>query len=121
MEIVSFITAETGTDLIVAFAVCKPDDPMEIETLTVIRTPKFESMLEEWERGARVGFERDQTDDDEMLCEVAYTEAQCQVVLRTTDRTFELDLRRVDPAEIASMCDVFRKMNFDGLFAISGM
>lgn len=121
MELVSFVTSETGTDLIVAFAVCMPDDPMEIETLTVIRTPKFESILEDWEQGARVSFERDDTDDDELLCEVVYTEAQCQLVLRTTERTFELDLRKVDPEEIVSMCDVFRKMNFDGRFAISGM
>jgi hypothetical protein len=41
-ELVAFITVETGDDLIVSFAVCEADDPTAIESLTILRTPKFE-------------------------------------------------------------------------------
>ena len=43
METVAFITTETGDDLIVSFAVCPTDDdPTEVESLTLLRTPKYE-------------------------------------------------------------------------------
>jgi hypothetical protein len=46
-ELVAFITTQTGDDLIIAFAVCQPDDPTEIESLIIVRTPKYEFFLEE--------------------------------------------------------------------------
>ncbi|MBV9731454.1 MAG: hypothetical protein JO275_01680, partial [Verrucomicrobia bacterium] len=51
---VSFISVETGDDLIVSFTVYQPDDPADVETLIVLRTPKHEQFLYEWERGAAV-------------------------------------------------------------------
>ena len=45
--LVAFITAEMGDDLIVSFAICKPDDPTDIESLTILRTPKYEVFLDE--------------------------------------------------------------------------
>ena len=56
-EFVAFLTAETGDDLIVSFAICEPDDPTDIESLTILRTPKYEFFLDEWERGATVSFD----------------------------------------------------------------
>jgi hypothetical protein len=47
MDSVAFISTETGDDLIVAFAVQDPDDPREIESPTLLRTPKYEFLLEE--------------------------------------------------------------------------
>jgi hypothetical protein len=58
-EFVGFITAQTGDDLIILFAVCQPDDPTDIESLTILRTPKYEAFFDKWERGASVSFERD--------------------------------------------------------------
>lgn len=43
--LVAFITAQTGVDLVISFAICKPDDPAEIESLTFLRTPKYEALL----------------------------------------------------------------------------
>jgi hypothetical protein len=45
MEQVWFITSETGTDLIVSFAVRNPHYLEEIESLTLLRTPKYEHLL----------------------------------------------------------------------------
>ena len=52
-ELVAFITVQTGQDLIVSFAVVQPDDPTDVESLTILRRPKYEVILEEWERGRR--------------------------------------------------------------------
>ena len=71
-------------DLIVSFAVCKPDDPSDIESLTILRTPKYEVFLEEWERGASVSFDRDlEGDEIVLLREVFYAPDDKCVTLRT--------------------------------------
>jgi hypothetical protein len=46
-ELVPFITVQTGQDLIVSFAVFQPADPADVESLTILRTPKYEVILEE--------------------------------------------------------------------------
>lgn len=99
MDLVAFITTETGTDLIVSFAVCCRDDPTEIESLTLLRTPKYESLLDEWERGASVSFDREDGGDDErvLLREVRYAAAEKTVTVRSDGGTYELDVRKVDP------------------------
>ncbi len=56
MESVNFITSENdGTDQIVSFAI--EVDEIEIKSLTLIRTSKFESLLDETERGVSVSME----------------------------------------------------------------
>jgi hypothetical protein len=65
-----FISTENGDDLIVSFAVIDPADPTEIESLTLLRTPKYEHLLADWERGVSVSFERYVEDDDELLEEL---------------------------------------------------
>ena len=62
MELVSFITLEDdGTDQIVSFAI--QVDEMEIKSLTLIRTLKFEALLDETERGVSVSMEYETEDD----------------------------------------------------------
>ncbi|TCK32767.1 hypothetical protein B0G84_8645 [Paraburkholderia sp. BL8N3] len=51
METVVFISTENGDDLIVSFAVVDPTDATEIDSLTLLRTPKYEHLLGDWERG----------------------------------------------------------------------
>jgi len=58
MDTVAFITATTGDDLIVSFAVQDPEDPLAIESLTLVRRPKYEFIFEEHERSVRVSFKR---------------------------------------------------------------
>jgi hypothetical protein len=115
-EVVAFITVETGDDLIVSFAVCKPDDPADIESLTILRTPKHEVFLYEWERGASVSFDRDrdlERDEIVLLREVFYALDDKCVTLRAHHQTYKLDVRKIDPRELSAMCGVFRKMNLD--------
>jgi len=121
-ELVAFITAQTGDDLIISFAVCQPDDPADIESLTILRTPKYEAFLYEWERGASVSFEREPEGDEIVLLrEVVYASDEKCITLRTDHHTYKLDVRKVDPSELSAMCRVFRKMNFDSSIQLSGV
>jgi hypothetical protein len=121
-ELVAFITAQTGDDLVISFAVCKPDDPTDIESLTILRTPKYEAFLDEWERGASVSFDRDLEGDERVpLREVVYASDDKCITLRTGHHTYKLDVRKVDPSELSAMCGVFRKMNFDSSIQLTGV
>jgi hypothetical protein len=121
-ELVAFITTQTGDDLIVSFAVCRPDDPTEIESLTILRTPKYEAFFDEWERGASMSFDRQLRGDKRVLLrEVVYASGDKCVTLRTDRHTYKLDVRKVDPSELSAMCRVFRKMNFDSSIQLTGM
>ena len=121
MELVSFITTESGDDLIVSFAVIDQNDPHQIESLIILRTPKFEKYLEEWERCAAVSFERDADDIHDGLLEVAYSQKDQHLRMITQLKTYDLDLRKVDLGEISAMRKVFRKMNFDESIKLSGI
>jgi hypothetical protein len=120
--LVGFITVQRGDDLIVSFAVCKPDDPTDIESLIIVRTPKYEFFLEEWERGASVSFDRDLDSDERgLLREVFYAPDDKRITLHTNHWTYKLDVRKVDPSELSAMCDIFRKMNFDATIRLTGV
>ena len=118
VEPVSFITTETGDDLIVSFAV--GDDATEIESLTLIRTPKYERILDNWERGVKISF-GGSSHEDEFLDEVHFDAEAAVVRLKSHAATYELDVHRVDRREIKAMCNVLRKMNFDGRVQLSGI
>jgi hypothetical protein len=121
-ELVAFITVQTGDDLVLSFALCKPDDPADIESLTILRTPKYEFFLDESERGASVSFERNREGDEIVLLrEVFYAPDHKCIALRTGHRTYKLDVRKVDPRERSAMCGVLRKMNFDSSIRLTGV
>ena len=119
--LVAFITVQTGDDLIVSFAICKPDDPSDIESLTILRTPKYEFFLHEWERGASLSFRDPEGDERAMLREVVYASDDRSITLCTDYRTYRLDVRKVDPSELSAMRRVFRKMNFDSSIRLTGV
>ncbi len=122
LELVAFITAQEGDDLIISFAICKQDDPTDIESLTILRTPKYEALLDEWERGAAVSFDRDLEGDERVLLrEVLYASDDNRITLRTDHHTYKLDVRKVDPSELSAMRRVFRKMNFDSSVRLTGV
>ena len=120
-ETVVFITTETGTDLILAFAVAGQDDPSTIESLILVRTPKYEFIVEEHERGVRVSFERYEDEEDEFLQKVEYASGEAIVRLQTTARKFELDVRKVDPGELNNMRKLLKLMNYDHKLQLSGV
>jgi len=55
-----FITNEDGDDLVVSFAI-PTDDSGNVKSLTLLRTPKHEFAMEEFERGVKVSYEVFQT------------------------------------------------------------
>ncbi len=120
MERVSFITVETGDDLILSFAVQRHDEPAEIESLILMRTPRYEFILEEHERGVGVSFERDEHDQDDYLQKIDYVEADAIVRIQTLSRQYELDVRKVDADELNNMRSILKKMNYDQKFQTSG-
>jgi hypothetical protein len=121
MDRVGFITTEAGDDLILAFAVQDPDDPSSIKSLTLIRTPKYEFILEDHERGVSVSFERGVDDEDDFLRRFEYVEAEAIVCIQTSSQEYELDVRKVDAGELKKMRKVLKKMNFDRRFETSGI
>ncbi len=123
METVAFIETELGDDLIVAFAVEDPTDRTEIQTLTLLHTPKFESLMPPEERGVSVSFDRYLDDDDrrDLLEAVRFLESEKAVHLETSLHWYDLDVRKVDAQELAEMRRVFRKMNRDGRFRCEGL
>jgi hypothetical protein len=121
MESVAFISTETGTDLVVAFALNAAGAPEEIESLILMRTPKFEVFLEERERGIRVYSERLGEEESEGLEDVVYREADSIVTLKTAAHTYIVDVHRVDRGRITAMRKLLRRMNFDRRVQMSGI
>jgi hypothetical protein len=115
---VSFITSEQDDDLIVSFAIVSGDLPGDILSLTLLRTPKYESILDPDEQGVSVSWEKDE-DENELL--LAVERSGVTVKLKTTKRQLTLDVSRVDGRELRSMGEVLQKMNFDNKLRLRGL
>jgi len=115
---VNFITTERGDDLIVSFAIAAGDFPGDILSLTLLRTPKYELILDPDERGVSVSWEEDE-DEAELLLGI---ERSGDVVkLKTTKRQFILDVSHVEDDDLSRMRKVFHKMNFDMAIQLTGV
>ena len=120
METVAFINCETGDDLLVSFAIPVADVLDDVESLILLRTPKFERFLDDAERGVKVLPENDD-DEHELLKEFRFDKDSPIVRFTTENHSYELDVRKVDPDELKGMCAVLRKMNFDQRIKLSGV
>ena len=89
---------------------------MEIRSLALLRTPKFETMLDVTERGVSVSLE-DQTGDYADVLTVVRIEAN-SITIETQSSKYDLDISGVDPAEVSEMKALIERMNFDGRFRI---
>lgn len=114
-EAVSFITAEGGDDLIVSFAI-EDEEPGEIVSLILLRTPKYESLLSDDARGVTVSHEAYFEDEDQYLRRVRL--AVPVTTIEATGRTYELDVSRVDPVEVKAAGRILARMNFDRRFVL---
>ena len=115
MENVSFITNEDGDDLIVSFAI-PIDDSGNVKSLTLLRTPKYEFALEEFERGVKVSCEDFPNDRSEFLKKVTIEGDMATI---TTDyRKYTINTKNVQPKEIQEARRILGKMNFDGRFEL---
>ena len=114
METVSFIDIEDDPpDLIISFAVWQPELD-DIRSIILMRTPEFELLLDESERGVAVSDEIWTSDEEDRLNKVELID---NIVKITTNyHKFELDLRKVDKEEVDQAKAILQKMNFDHSF-----
>jgi hypothetical protein len=115
IERVSFITTETGDDLIVSFAVLASGFG-DIKSLILLRTPKYEFFLDDAERGVSVSYDDFPEDEDDYLQEVEISDT---IICITTDRRrYTLDVGRVGEDALKEMKGTLDMMNFDSRFRI---
>ena len=116
LDIVSFITVEQGDDLIVSFAIAD-EEPGEIVSLILLRTPKYEFILSADERGVSVSHESFPEDDDrDRLRRIRV--AGPVVTIETTHTQYDLDVSKVDRRELRAARRILKQMNFDHCFVL---
>ena len=116
MELVSFIRIEDESpDLILSFAIWQPELE-DIRSLILLRTPEYEFILDETERGVKVSDEAFMDEEDDMLKEFEFSDDFVRII--TDHHQFELDLRKVDKEDIEQAKIFLKRMNFDNRFEI---
>ena len=110
---VPFLTVEDGDDLIVSFGLGEH----AAESLTLLRTPKYESLLPDEERGVTVGRGSANSSERELLVAVHWGERLVQI--ESTAMQYVLDIHAVETEEVQVAKAVLRKMNFDKRFGLS--
>ena len=116
MELVSFISIEDEPpDLILSFAIWQPELE-DIRSLILLRTPEYEYILDETERGVKVSDETLLDNEDDMLKEIEFGDNFVRII--TDYHQFELDLRKVDKEDIEQAKIFLKRMNFDNRFEI---
>lgn len=110
---VPFITTEGNDDLIVSFPL---DEHAQI-SLTLMRTLKFEALLDNDERGVSLVEGNSEGDGRELLVSVKWNGDVVEIV--SNNSQFTLDVSAVDPTEVAEAKAVLREMNFDRRFKFS--
>jgi hypothetical protein len=114
MEIVSFISIEDDQpDLILSFALWQPELD-DIRSLILIRTPEYELLLDEAERGVKVSDEDWLNDEDDLLKKIEIGDDFIRIICNHHE--FELDLRKVDIGEVEQAKTFLERMNFDNSF-----
>jgi hypothetical protein len=92
------------------------DEPGEVLSLILQRTPKYEGLLPPEERGVRVSHERYREHDEDFLRRVRLAGGLVEV--ETTSTRYRLDVARVEPAKLRRARRVLERMNFDRRFAL---
>jgi hypothetical protein len=119
---VSFVSselAEAEPDLIVAFAIIPPNDPLGLSNLILLRTPKYEVILPPEEQGVSVSYDGNRSDEKGFLRGFNLEGDEAQV--RTEAHQYSLDLSRVEREEVDLMREALKRMNFDDGFETKGI
>ncbi len=120
LELVQFVTAEIGDDLILSFLVAKPHDPTHGRSIILMRDKKFEHLIAEWDRGVRVSdedFPENEEADNNFLEGIRISNTVVEI--ETTHRRYKLDLRKVDEPEVQAAKQILKKMNYDKRFKLT--
>jgi len=114
LEYVEFMTNEDGDDLIVSFALSW-GDPGEVRSLILQRTPKYEFLIDESERGVHFSDEAYWEEEDWLLS----IEFGREVVrLETQFHDYVLNVSEIERREWKQAKRVLKKMNFDRAFTL---
>jgi hypothetical protein len=116
LDVVSFVTLKDGDDLIVPFAIAD-EEPGEIISLILLRTPKYEVLLPADERGVSVSHEAFPEDDDRDRLR-RLTIIGSIATIETTRAQYDLDVSHVEHRELLKAQRILRKMNFDQSFIL---
>ena len=106
---------EEGKDLIVSFAI-ECSELEDVKSLILLRTPEFEFILAEDERGVSVSYDDEPEVENNLLRRIQV--ASPMVVIESTYKRYELDVSRVNQEQLAEACAILRKMNFDKSFIL---
>jgi len=112
-EYVRFLTVEDGDDLVVSFGL----GVHAKRSLTLLRTPKYESLLPDGERGVSVHTGMPGSIDRDFLVSVKW--GTREVTIQSTQNVYVLDIHAVVPEELREAKAVLRKMNFDNRFVLN--
>jgi hypothetical protein len=117
MERVFLMNNQEGDDLIVSFAI-EDTEPEETKSLILLRTPKYESVFEDHERGVSVSYDEqpDSEADEDLLVRISIVQNMVTVVSKY--HRYELDVSSVDREKLADACKILRQMNFDSRFIL---
>ena len=116
MEKVSFISIEDEPpDLILSFAIWEPALE-DVRSIILLRTPEYESLLDESECGVSVSDGASLDDEYDMLEDIEFGDDY--VKFNSNHHRFELDLSKVDKTDIEQAKAFLKKMNFDNRFKI---
>jgi len=115
MERVSLITTKQADDLIVAFAL-EDAESGEVKSLILLRSPKYEFILDDHERGVTVSHDDQPEVEDDLLRRISL--ASDVVTIETKDNRYQLNLSCVDTKELEKARTILRRMNFDDRFTL---
>ena len=115
MKRVQFIeTEDEEPDLILSFAL--DDSSIGVRSLVLLRTPKYEVLVPEYERGVHVSLEGDEDIENNLLVSIKIEDSI--VTICTTQRAYKLDTTRIDDEQKKQMKQLIEKLNFDSSFEV---
>ena len=120
LELVAFVSVESGDDFVVSFFVVRADDFTDGRSVILMRDRKWEQLLDQKEKGVKVSdeiFPEDGEFDDNFLEWIRLEKSTIEIKSRR--HLHKLDLRRVDPSELRAARKVIKKMNYDQRFKLN--
>jgi hypothetical protein len=107
---VTLITTEDDSDLVVSFGL----EPSAAESLIVLRSPQYEHLLADEDRGPTIARSSDPSPEPVFLTAVDWVGDTLR--FEAAKRDYTLDVSNVDAVEIADAKRILRLMNSDGRF-----
>ena len=116
MDKVQFVNIEDEEpDLVLSFAL--DDEELGVKSLILQRTPVYESLLPDYERGVQVSMEGDEEYENNLLKEIQIENGV--VRLSALRRNYVVDTSRIGKEELEEMINFINKLNFDSSFKVN--